>query len=228
MENLITIDIKKIANDIKDRKVISISYLSRTYSMGYIKAAQLFNKLKLEGYISEEGKVLLKCNEEDPGIKIVFLDVDGVLNCSSTKDVCHRYVGIEDQKVELLKQIVDKSDAKIVLVSTWKLWWYKAAHLKDKQDSLATYLDQKLAKQGLTIYDKTDDELLNRGDGILEYLHHLKWKGVNVHSYVVLDDELFDYRRTKLTKNLVQTSFNAGLQRKHVGKALEKLNGGIA
>ena len=222
------LDAKRIANDIKDKKAISISYIARNYAVGYTKASQLFNELIEDGYISSEGKVLNKCKEDNNGFNIVFLDVDGVLNCSSTKDVCVKYVGIEDDKVSLLKQIVDKSGAKIVLVSTWKEWWFKESYLKDKQDFLANYLDMKLAKQGLSIYDKTEDELFNRGDGILEYIRHLSWKGINVNNYVVLDDEIFDYKRTRITKNLVQTSYNnGGLQRKHVGKALEKLNVGV-
>ena len=218
------LDVKRITNDIKDRKAISISYIARNYSVGFNKASQLFNELINDGYISQEGKVLNKCKEDNKGLNIIFLDVDGVLNCSSTKDVCVKYVGIEDNKVSLLKQIVDKSNAKIVLVSTWKEWWFKESYFKDKQDYLADYLDNKLSKQGLVIYDKTDDELYNRGDGILEYIHRLNWKGINVNNFVVLDDEIFDYKRTKITKNLVQTSYdNGGLQRKHVIKALDKL-----
>ena len=221
------LDVKRVVNDIKDRKAISISYIARNYSVGFTKASQLFNELIKGGYICKDGKVLDKCTEDNKGINVVFLDVDGVLNCSSTKDVCVKYVGIEDEKVSLLKQIVDKSGAKIVLVSTWKEWWFKESFLKDKQDFLANYLDNKLSKQGLVIFDKTEDELFNRGDGILEYIHHLKWKGINVDNFVVLDDEIFDYKRTRITKNLVQTSYNnGGLQRKHVGKALEKLNVG--
>ena len=222
------LDLKRIVNDIKDRKAISISYIVRNYSVGFTKGNQIFKELIDGGYISTEGKVLNKCKADNAGINVVFLDVDGVLNCSSTKDMCLRYVGIEDEKVSLLKQIVDKSKAKIVLISTWKEWWFNTSYLKDKQDFLANYLDMKLAKQGLSIYDKTEDELFNRGDGILEYIRHLSWKGINVNNYVVLDDEIFDYKRTRITKNLVQTSYNnGGLQRKHVGKALEKLNVGV-
>lgn len=228
MEN-IALDIKKVANNIKDRKAISISYLSRTYSMGYVKAANLFKTLVDEGYISDKGTVLIKCKEDNPGIKIVFLDVDGVLNSSSTKDTCGKYVGIEDEKVELLKKLVDETGARIVLVSTWKEYWYKEPFFKDKQDYLANYLDKKLDKYGLYAIDKTEDEVLNRGDGILEYIHHLKWKGIDVKKFVILDDELFDYLRTKLTKNLVQTSYNkGGLQLKHIRKAIEKLNSSLS
>ena len=90
---------------------------------------------------------------------------------------------------------------------------------------MANYLDEKLAKQGLTIFDKTNDEYsLGRGDAILEYIRALKRKGNNLDKFVILDDELFDYLPTKLTRNLVRTSFeNGGLQSKHIRKAVDIL-----
>ena len=152
--------------------------------------------------------------------------MDGVLNCLTTEDRCGRYIGIEDQKVSYLKQIVDASHAKIVLVSTWKEFWEKEP-FKKHQDYLANYLDQKLAKQGLKIVDKTDDYqgAINRGAGIQEYLSFLKRNEIAVNNYVILDDLVFDYLQTKLTKNLVRTSYDkGGLQPNHVKKAISILN----
>ena len=114
-------------------------------------------------------------------IKIIFLDVDGVLNCSSTKDRCGPYIGIEDKKVKLLKEIVKSTKAKIVLVSTWKENWYVEKRNKDKQDFLADYLDQKIKKQRLVIMDKTDDYMWSdRGSSIIGYLNYLKQNNFNV------------------------------------------------
>ncbi len=64
-------------------------------------------------------------------MKIIFLDVDGVLNCHNTFKKQHeKYIKtgiweieIELSKVKLLKQIVDNTNAKIVLSSTWRLSW---------------------------------------------------------------------------------------------------------
>ena len=39
-------------------------------------------------------------------VGIVGVDVDGVLNCYETVDLCGIYLGIEDVKVEYLKQLV--------------------------------------------------------------------------------------------------------------------------
>lgn len=226
------LDIKTILNDIKDKKRITMSYLQRTYSIGFIKANKEFDKLVEDGYVSESGevqtaKVYKALGEEyDPGIKLIFLDVDGVLNCSSTKDKCNGYLGIEDEKVTFLKRIVEATNAKIVLVSTWKYYWYKEPNLKTQQDEMADYLDAKLKRQDLIIVDKTEDEELNRGDGVLEYIRRLKWRGIKVDKFIIIDDEIFDYKETKLTRNLIQTGFyGGGLQAKHVIKAIDKLGG---
>ena len=212
-------------------KKASVNFLMRKCNMRYEVATKVFQYLNDMGYVSEDFEVnqTFVCkflNKEDTvSTKFIFLDVDGVLNCRTTKDHCGHYTGIEDEKVKHLKELVDITGAKIVLVSTWKEWWYKNPKLKDKQDDMATYLDEKLAKQGLTIYDKTNDEYcLSRGDAILEYIRAFKRKGNNLDKFVILDDELFDYLPTKLTKNLVRTSFeNGGLRSKHIRKAVDIL-----
>ena len=55
--------------------------------------------------------------------KIIFLDIDGVLNSmdyfEQTKD-CKGYTEINPEKVKLLKEIVDRTGAEIVLSSTWR------------------------------------------------------------------------------------------------------------
>lgn len=201
---------------------ISISYIQRNFSVGYNIAYKIFKELKDNNYIDSVGNVN---NQKEPGIKLIFLDVDGVLNCSSTKDRCGRYVGIDSEKVVLLKRLVEKTDARIILISTWKEWWYKEPHLKDKQDILANYLDNKLEEQGLKISEKTDDyHSFGRGDGIMEYLRKLSKLSVNVEKFVIFDDETFDYKPTKLTRYLVRTSYDKnGLKEKHIRKALEIL-----
>ena len=48
--------------------------------------------------------------------------------------------------------------------------------------------------------------------------------GIDIRKYVILDDEMFDYLETKMTRHLIRTSFEQnGLEKKHVRKAIEKL-----
>lgn len=87
-----------------------------------------------------------------------------------------------------MAQIVNATDAKIVLTSDWgknyKINAYK------QEDKLCKYLSNKLRKQGLTIYDKIDwynFKRYYRAFAILDWLN----KHPNVTQYVVIDDEWF-------------------------------------
>ena len=225
------LDLKEVIEQVKTEPIISMSILQRRLGISFVKASYLLNSLIDNNYVIKDKKGHYVINEAlvgptPNGLKLIFLDIDGVLNCHSTKDLCLVYRGIEDKKVSLLKEIVDKTRAKIILVSSWKETWYKEPHLKDKQDELATYLDKKLESQGLVITDKTDDyDPFQRGEGILEYLRQLKRRDIKVDNFVILDDELFDYKETKLRKHLVQTSYyKDGLETKHMRKAVEMLS----
>ena len=220
-------NLRKLVNAFKDETYISIAEIQRKMGVGYLTAGKYLVELIDKKYVykNDKGKYVFNQKTNDMGINIIFLDVDGVLNCRTTKDRVDKYISIEDEKISLLKQLVDQTNSKIVLVSTWKFFWYKEENLKDKQDELATYLDQKLTKQDLVIYDKTEDfDVHDRGEGILEYLWRLNRRGKKVNKYVILDDEIFDYLETGLTKYLVSTSYeNGGLKAKHIRKAIEKM-----
>lgn len=155
-------------------------------------------------------------------MKVIFLDVDGVLNTPSSESRCGEYIGIDDEKVERLKKIVEKTNAGIVLVSTWKKFWRGEEKLKPLQDYLATYLDEKMAKQGLKAVDKTKDrsdgQYLSRGEGILEYVYRN-----NVDNFVILDDCQFDYDGCDLTDKLIKTCQTEGLTDEQVEKVCEIL-----
>ena len=152
--------------------------------------------------------------------KIIFLDIDGVLNCISSKSSCNGVIGIDNNKVKLLSKIVEGSGAKIVLISSWKDGWDRR---DEYQNEFGRYLTQKLKRKNIYIFDKTVDNGKNRGQGIWNWL-----KDKGVLSWIVLDDEIFpDYDNYDVTNHLIQTSFyqeNGGIQQEHVEKAIEILN----
>jgi len=153
-------------------------------------------------------------------MKVIFLDIDGVFKTPSSNSRCGEYIGIDDDKVKKLKEIVAQTKAAIVLVSTWKKYWRKEEKLKPLQDYSANYLDEKLAKCGLKITDKTKDkadgQYLSRGEGILEYVYRNK-----VKSFVILDDCQFDYDGCGITDKLIKTNQTEGLTDKQVESACE-------
>ena len=86
--------------------------------------------------------------------KVIFLDVDGVLNGKKTKARCQGYIGIDSKKVKLLAKLVNETGAIIILSSSWKHYWDKNPEYCDK---FGTYLNKKLLQENLTIFDKTYD-----------------------------------------------------------------------
>lgn len=152
-------------------------------------------------------------------MKVIFLDIDGVLNCKNSKSSCYGLMGIDNKKVELLKSIIDKSNAKIVLISSWRTGWEKIH--KGQQNYMADYLDRKLKRYGLCITDKTDDYIAMRGEAVIKWLD-----GKNIEAYAIIDDEIWDYENCGLTGRLVKTDFsddNGGLNESKVNEVIKIL-----
>ncbi|NSE48013.1 hypothetical protein G4358_12110 [Dorea formicigenerans] len=127
----------------------------------------------------------------------VFLDVDGVLNTSTTvKQTPYGYTGIDDARVEILAHALEKyGGGDIVLSSDWK-------ELNPKHDDYV-YLVSKLKKYGLEISGQTFDSNLERGKGIKEYLEEHS----EIEEFVILDDMTFDFERyKKLWERLLLTN----------------------
>lgn len=153
--------------------------------------------------------------------KVIFLDVDGVLNDSRTPDRTPAgFIGIDRNKVTMLKRIVENTNAIIVLTSTWKSEWERNPSLRTEDGQ---YLDDMLSEQGLAIYDKTTDRISNRGYGINRWL----FNHPEVESWVVLDDDVFmDYASMGVMPHLVQSTYHhpGGLTSELADQAIEKLN----
>lgn len=155
------------------------------------------------------------------GIKIIFLDVDGVLNCESTKERFHGYIGVEQSKISLLKEIVEATNAKIVLSSTWRLdmLWHKQGR-SVKLDTY-NYLVDELAKQGIAIFDITPHHKDSwRGREIQEWLNTTTEE---IDGYVVIDDDTYDIAKEH-RGHLLTTSWKYGLKPNAVKIAIDILN----
>lgn len=148
-------------------------------------------------------------------MKVVFLDIDGVLNCStSTK----RYKGgpfVDDDKLALLAELVNKTGAKLVLSSTWRfgLLYPNSVFAND-----IIALQKELRRFGLKLFSHTPKlPEKQRGDEIQLWLDSYS----GVESFVILDD---DSDMVDLKKYLVKTTWEYGLQRDHIEKATNILN----
>ena len=148
-------------------------------------------------------------------MKIIFLDIDYVVNCMSTKERAPSgVIGVEQRLIAYIKEIVDATGAKIVLSSTWrKDWAFDLLNGKDWD-----YLSKEFAKQDLYFLDYTPIRRdSNRGEEIKEWLENT---GYDVYSYVIIDDDMFDIRDLH-EGHMVQTSFNEGIKPGAVKMAIE-------
>ncbi len=168
-------------------------------------------------------------------MRIVFLDVDGVLNCRSTIARFHGFIGIDSKLVKNLSTIISASniedDTKIVVSSTWRVGQDKDG--KSIPDSYR-YLERKLEEQGLRVFDDTphirwgSDGRFRRGREIAGWLYENQDKGIS--GYAVRDDTVFDdFEKYGIMPHLVKTSWerNGGLKEEHIIQALEILREGL-
>ncbi len=159
-------------------------------------------------------------------MKIIILDIDGVLNKDSTKERFEGLIFLEDEKIQLLKELIDQTGAEVVLSSTWRRGWYLKDHMPNLNESdladirLFEALEKKLTEHGITLLSYTDDFGL-RGEEIDAWLKH--WQGEPIDAYVILDD-MDDREMYPHAQHLVQTTFWDGLLPEDVQKAAAILN----
>lgn len=175
-------------------------------------------------------------------MKVIFLDIDGVLNTSETFKIREQIeketgiwtIEIDEFRVEYLKQIIDETDAKVVLSSSWKKDFEnvegKVVPIHEKGEGLLNILK----KHGIEVYDILKKGYsLPREDLITIWLN----EHPSVESFIVIDDETTHLKRF-VGKQLIKTSFLAdgvmlknmddcmGLCEDHIPIAIKKLNSG--
>ena len=163
--------------------------------------------------------------------KYIFLDIDGVLNSQHTfgNKISD---SLSDQYLENLKTIVEKTDANLVLSSSWRV--YFDGYTKEPRHIFAIYLVTALAEHNLKLHDMTPfikGQFSNeRGLEIKTYIDQHK-----ITDYVIIDDEEFSDFKTHLNMSrFIQTNFGnktttietEGLNKKIAEKAIEILNKG--
>ena len=155
-------------------------------------------------------------------MKVIFLDVDGVLNSQQLFEKCEddQLISVDEDNIKNLKTIVDATGAKIVLSSSWRYGW--AEHSDAVQDWCQILVDI-LAKYDLKIIDKT--EYLSSGrreDEIKDWLDKCEEK---IEGFVILDDGAYEWHRHGFDKHLVKTDFcTGGLREEDADKAIKILN----
>ena len=153
-------------------------------------------------------------------MKVLFLDIDGVLNSDSYDKVRGENEGnIDITRMCLLKTIIDKTGAQIVLSSTWRKNWdrdFSKCNEKGKE------IYEVFTSYGLEIFDKTP---YLRNDSSERPKEIKMWLDSHraAENYAILDDHMWGWR--EMEEHLVRTSgkIGRGLMEKHVNEVIEIL-----
>jgi hypothetical protein len=130
-------------------------------------------------------------------MKLLFLDIDGVLNCKTTMERWNGLIGVDRRLVSMFLEWLSGKDIGIVLSSTWRLY-------DDTKEQLAT--------AGLSWIGETPKLRAIRGHEIALYLSETP----GVEAYAILDD-CSDMLPEQLPF-LVQTSHVHGLRKRNFAK----------
>jgi len=152
-------------------------------------------------------------------MKIIFLDIDGVLNYEDCPYMLGKYYFVDDEKLKLLKKLIDETDAKIVLSSTWRYGWLDLDDGKITEDSYSFQkLHSKFKEFGLNFYSKTPNWSHHRGDEIEKWLEECQEE---IESFIIIDDN--DDMEPYLDQ-LIQTDYNVGLTKENIKEGIRLLN----
>jgi hypothetical protein len=134
-------------------------------------------------------------------MRILFLDIDGVLNSSFYLHGKPRktwpFEHIDPAAVQLLNKVVRETDCKIVISSSWRIilpYWVLRMVLACRGFEFASHIIDQTPRHGFD----------NRGMEIQAWLN----KRPDVSRFVIVDD---DMDMAHLMPKLVKTSWHSGL-----------------
>lgn len=169
----------------------------------------------------------------------IFLDVDGVLNNKDHYYKQHKKYGgrfccqdmpFNPRSLKNLKKIVTKTNAKIILTSSWR-----------RSEHCMTVLEARFAEYGLKVSSKTPHINGNRGQEIDQWLKENApaektilfskpdFYGISreiyvpKYNFIIIDDEKYDISNRFDTLQCVWCDYNKGLTFFKTLEALDKL-----
>lgn len=144
-------------------------------------------------------------------MKVIFVDVDGVLNSDDFIDSVKGKQDIDIKTVLLLKRVIEETGAKIVMDTSFR---YTQSFLK---------VQEMLLQNGI-MFDKTPFIDNERGKEIKQYLSERK----DIEDYILLDDVIFPDFDDELLNHLIKMDdtdsrgIGKGLQEKDVEEIIRR------
>lgn len=156
--------------------------------------------------------------------KLIFLDIDGVLNCNDTinkprwkdNEEGQKNYFLDEDLIQLLNYVIKRTGAKVVVSSTWRKL-YEQEHLQTILEDYG-FEGEIIGMTGACCSGIRGVEILNyvkENDGQLGHYS-------DFNSYVILDDDsdMLIWQKD----NFVNTDGRVGLAKHHVYKAINILN----
>jgi hypothetical protein len=150
-------------------------------------------------------------------MKVIFLDIDGVLNNNSWLSNQQNYDKFCPNNVKIFNYLIKGTDAKVVISSTWRLY----PHLDLKKIFKDQGVDCDII--GFTPDLSKQENGIYRGviKGAEIWMWILNWNGEKIESFIIFDDE--DDMGT-LKESLIQTNADFGITLKDALSAIDKLS----
>ena len=157
-------------------------------------------------------------------MKIIFLDIDGVINSGENMKRNHMLrrtcddMRFDPNCMNALRRIVRETGAGLVLASTWR-----HPDIDSGSTLHISNLHQRLCDYGISVFDTTGAECESRGHEIDEWLSDHP----DAEQYVILEDanDFYSYNRETHLKHLVLVDEIIGLTEQDADKAIGILCG---
>eukprot|EP01083_Nonionella_stella_P164320 543435_1 len=179
---------------------------------------------------TEEKQEVSKPQPKD--VKVIFLDVDGVINTSSMWP--GNMVPLSVEHIQRIGNIIKKTECKIVLSTTWRYMRNKRQKLIIKLNEVGEEMGVSFDVIGRTPYNaKNKLQLSQRAIEIEQYMDKITEKGTyNIISWCALDDmdltaKDYDWHKKCnqiIQGHFVQTDADVGITDKEAENVIAILN----
>jgi len=161
--------------------------------------------------------------------KIIFLDIDGVLNSNFWDENHQREISdgtlIDEDKVYLLRQIITRTEANIVLHSGWRFWFDKnILPLRKESQRLVEILKRNnIIISDITPDFSTEEIRKTKKFSLVKAIEILTWLNAHaeVEKWIVIDDLCL--HNEEIEKHQLKTNQIVGLTKEDVDLAIDML-----
>lgn len=151
-------------------------------------------------------------------MKILFLDIDGVVNCATTAQRHRGFIGIDPYMAILVDRIKQATGCVVVLSSTWRLDINSRKEVMEQCTSFIattprTFLMEEESPVGRL--------WSHRGDEIKAWIDDNR---EDIDQYAILDDDTAAGSLPELAPNYFRTYWEEGLTQEIADKVIAHLN----